>query len=636
MNRQSILVSHHHARQNIRQLATVVLIAIISIICLTVHASADNHDVRDDAGVLSQQTEEYIKSVNDKQMAKIKGHPQIAVMTVKTTGDEPIEDYAQNIFDKYHFGTKGYDNGVLLLIATKDHKVRMQTGYGIEGVLPDAYVDDLVSDRVKADFRKGNFSAGTRKMVKQMSAKIVKEQDDLRSKSDVSNYQKAADNFVNSLLYAGLAIASVGAVVCGAVFSVLSINRYRKRRPVTAVATNITHHEALAIAEKLKPADKQFVNQLTFAQLCRQLPKVAAEFKRPDSIDRFIDLDNMSVNENLLKQFIDYLLNFYVLTALAQKQITDDSIAVRRLFIDSCDSSQICQPVSDAFYIWAGLSSYEITHTLADYYTPSNRLAAFITLRSTMIHTNTDDIENLAQQALSKWKSDTSCEIFETDKYQSIDPSVFNQISNDIVNEWSAKSYFNGYFGEAATNRDEMINHMLDQKPQRTIEALVKSLYPTIIDCYLDAVKQVIIGKLDNRLAEQHRQEIDREFMQKLRKSPAYNPKDCLQWQFIDGLSVKQKEELLNADDFNTVTATAIATGVAVLAESYNDYDYNNDDNSSWDDDSSSSSWDDDSSSSSHSDDDDDFFHGGGFSDSSDWFGGGGGFSGGGGGTADW
>lgn len=140
--------------KNIQQLAITVLIAIISIICITAPVSADNHDVRDDAGVLNQQTQDYIKSVNDNQMAKIKGHPQIAVMTIKTTGDEPIEDYAQNVFDKYHFGTKGYDNGVLLLIATKDHKMRMQTGYGIESVLPDAYVDDLMSDQVKADFKK--------------------------------------------------------------------------------------------------------------------------------------------------------------------------------------------------------------------------------------------------------------------------------------------------------------------------------------------------------------------------------------------------------------------------------------------------------------------------------------------------
>lgn len=622
MNRQSILVSHHHARQNIRRLATVVLIAIISIICLTVHASADNHDVRDDAGVLSQQTEEYIKSVNDKQMAKIKGHPQIAVMTVKTTGDEPIEDYAQNVFDKYHFGTKDYDNGVLLLIATKDHKVRMQTGYGIEGVLPDAYVDDLVSDKVKADFKKGNFSAGTRKMVRQMSAKIVKDRDDLRSKSDVSNYQKAADNFVNSLLYAGLAIASIGAVVCGAVFSVLAINRYRKRRLVIAAAADMTRHDALVIAEKLKPADQQFIEHLTFAQLCKQLPPVAAAFKRPDSINRFIKSDSVSVDDDSLKQFIDYLLNFWVLTALAQQQMTDNSIAVRRLFFDS---SQTNQPISHVFYDCAGLSSDEITQVLTDYYTPSHRLAAFITLWSMMVHTNTDQVEKLAQQAVSKWQSDTSHELSEADKYLSLDPDVLDQIVDRIVTEDSAKAYFSGYFGETATERNAMINHLLDQNPQQTTDDLVKSLYPAMIDRYLDAAKNTVTDKLDDRLAEQHCQEIDQEFMQKLRQSPVYNPKDYRQRQFIDEMPVQQKEELLNADNFDTVTAAAIATGVAMLAESDDDYDYDDDD-SSWDDgDSSSSSW-----------DDDDFFHGGGFSDSSDWFGGGGGFSGGGGGTADW
>lgn len=622
MNRQSILVSHHHARQNIRQLATVVLIAIISIICLTAHASADNHDVRDDAGVLNQQTEEYIKSVNDKQMAKIKGHPQIAVMTVKTTGDEPIEDYAQNVFDKYHFGTKGYDNGVLLLIATKDHKVRMQTGYGIEGVLPDAYVDDLVSDRVKADFRKGNFSAGTRKMVKQMSAKIVKDQDDLRSKSDVSNYQKAADNFVNSLLYAGLAIASIGAVVCGAVFSVLAINRYRKRRLVVAAAKDMIQHDTLTIAEKLKSADKQIIEQLTFAQLCKQFPPVAVVFKRSDFINQFIGSDNMSVDDKSLKQFIDYLLNFWVLTAFAQKQITNDSIAVRKLFIDS---SQTCQSINHVFCDCAGLSSEEITHILTDYYVPSHRLATFITLWSMMVHTNIDDIENLAQQAVSKCKSDIPHELFEDDKYLSLNPKVLNQIIDNVATKDSARTYFGYYFGERALDRNMMINQLLNKKPQQTTEVLVKSLYPSIIDRYVDAAKQKVTEKLDNQLEQQHCQEIDQEFMQKLRQSPAYNPKDYRQRQFIDEMPVQQKEELLNADNFDAVTAAAIATGVAMLAESDDDYDYD-DDASSWDDgDSSSSSW-----------DDDDFFHGSGFSDSNDWFGGGGGFSGGGGGTADW
>ena len=618
-------VNQYH--KNIQQLAITFLIAIISIICLTVPVSANNHDVRDDAGVLNQQTENYIKSINDNQMAKIKGHPQITVMTIKTTDGEPIEDYAQTIFDKYHFGTKGYDNGVLLLIATKDHKVRMQTGYGIENVLPDAYVDELVSDKVKADFRKNDFSTGTRAMVKQMSAKIVKDQYYLPSKPEISTYQHVANNIGDLFLYASLAIMSIAIVICGSVFSVLSINRYRKRRLVVAVAADMINRDKFAIAEKLKSADKQLINQLTFTQLCKQLPPVAASFKRPDLINRFIDSETLSVDNNSLKQYIDYLLNFWVLTSLAQKQMTDDSIAVRRLFFNS---SRTGQSINDAFYVWAGISFDEITHTLSDYYTPSNRLAMFITLRSMMIHTNTDDIEKLAQQALSKWKSDTSHELFEDDKYSSLNSSMINQIADDIANEWSAKSYFSRYFGETASDRNIMINQLLDQKPQQTTELLVKSLYPTIIDYYLDAVKQAVMKKLDDRLEQQHYQEINRKFMQKLCQSPAYNPADYFQRQFIDELSTQQKEELLDENNFDAVVAaviaTGVATGVATFAENdNNDYDYGDDD----------SFWDDDSSSSSHNDDDG-FLSGSSFSDGSDSFGGGGGFSDGSGGTASW
>lgn len=613
-------VNQYH--KNIQQLAITVLIAIISIICITAPVSADNHDVRDDAGVLNQQTEDYIKSVNNNQMAKIKGHPQIAVMTIKTTDGEPIEDYAQKVFDKYRFGTKGYDNGVLLLIATKDHKVRMQTGYDIESVLPDEYVNDLVSDKVKADFKKGNFSAGIRKMVKQTAAKIVKDQDDLQSKSETTKYQKIADNIGKLLLYVVLAIMSVAVVVCSTMFSVLSINRYRKRRLVVAAATNITHHDTLAVAEKLKSADRQIIEQLTFAQICKQLPPVAAVFKRSDFINQFIVSDNMSVNENSLKQFIDYLLNFLVLTAFAQKQITNDSIVVRKLFIDS---SQTCQSINHVFCDCAGLSSDEITHVLTDYYAPSKRLATFITLWSMMVHTNIDDIENLAQQAVPKCKSDIPHELFEDNKYLSLNPKVLNQIIDNVATKDSARMYFGRYFGERALDRNTMINRMLDQKPQQTTEALVKSLYPTIIDRYVDAVKQKVIEKLDDQLEQQHCQEVNREFMQKLCQSPVYNPKDCLQRQFFDELSTQKKEELLDADDFNAVTATAIATGVAVLTESYNDYDYNNDDNSSWDDDSSSSHY-----------DDNDYSNGNSSYDSSNLFGGGGGFSDGSGGTASW
>ena len=647
MNEQTIAVDRHHYRQQIQQFAITALIAIISMICFAAPVSADNHDVRDDAGVLNQQTEKYIKSVNDNQMAKIKGHPQIAVMTVKTTKDEPIEDYAQEMFDKYKFGTKGYDNGVLLLIATQDHKVRMQTGYGIESVLPDAYIDDLVSDRVKADFKKNDFSAGTRTMVKKMSARIVKDQRYLRSKSDVTAYQHVADHAKNILLYTGLAILSIAVIIHGATFSAIAVNRYRKRRIVVAAAADMVSYDALTIANKLKPADQQLINQLTFDQLCQQCPPIAAAFKDPDSINRFIDSGTTSVNRKLLKQFIDYLLNFWVLTALAQQRITDDSIIVRQLFVGSNESSHICQSISDVFYDWAGLSLDDVVYVLADYDTPADRLAAFITLRAVTIKMSADDITKLAQHAVSKWQSDTSHELSEADQYLALDPSVLDQVVDDAVTETSATTYFCRYLGDTATEGHAMVNQLLTQHPQQTTDALVKLLPTFLVDQYLDKVKRTTADKLNDRLEQQHEQEIDHKFMQKLQQAPVYDPADCLQQQFIDGLSVQQKESFLHEDNFNVVITAAITTGVAILAAnalqnssdhqshwhqssasphpgSNDDSSWFNNDDSFWDDDSSSSS------------DDDDFFGGGGFFDGDGGFGGDGGFSGGGGGTASW
>lgn len=644
MNEHVITVDQHRNRHTIQQFVAAVLIAIISIICLAAPVSANNRDVKDDAVVLNKQTENYIKSVNDNQMAKIKGHPQIAVMTIKTTDGEPIENYAQEMFDKYKFGTKGYDNGVLLLIATKDHKVRMQTGYGIESALPDAYVDELVSDQVKADFKKNDFSAGTRTMVKKMSAKIVKDQDDLRSKSAVTTYQHVADNASNVLLYAGLVVLGIAVVTYGATFSVISVNRNQKRQIVIAAAADITNHVVPTIANKLKPADQQLIDQLTFEQLCRQCPPIADAFKNPDSLNRFIDSDTELVNRNLLKQFIDYLLNFWVMTALAQQRMTANSINVRQLFINPHVPSQICKSISDVFYNWAGLTAGDVAYVLADYYTPSDRLAAFVTLRSAMIRMSDNDIASLAQQAAAKWQSDTSHVLSEADQYLSLDPSVLDQIVDDAVTEKSAATYFHRYLGSAAPARNAMIDQLLDQKPQQTPEGLIKSLQTSLVDQYLVTVKQTITDKLDNLLVRQHNQQIDREFTQKLHQAPIYDPTDRLQQQFIDELSVYQKESFLSENNFDAAIAAAITTGVAILAanasenssehqshwhESSASMHSGSNDDSSWFnvDDDDDSFWDSDSSSSS---DDDDFFGGGGF------FGGDGGFSGGGGGTASW
>lgn len=70
-------------------------------------------------------------------------HAQIAVVTVGTTGDEAIADYAVQLEDAWKVGPKGSDRGVIVLLAVKDRRRFISTGYGLEGILPDAKVGEI-------------------------------------------------------------------------------------------------------------------------------------------------------------------------------------------------------------------------------------------------------------------------------------------------------------------------------------------------------------------------------------------------------------------------------------------------------------------------------------------------------------
>ena len=75
---------------------------------------------------------------------------EVVVAVVPNTGDLTIEDWSQQTFESLGIGKKDKDNGLLLVIATAQHEARLNTGYGLEGVLPDitcSYCVDLSTPR---------------------------------------------------------------------------------------------------------------------------------------------------------------------------------------------------------------------------------------------------------------------------------------------------------------------------------------------------------------------------------------------------------------------------------------------------------------------------------------------------------
>lgn len=85
---------------------------------------------------------------------------QLQVLMIPTTGDEPIEDYAIRAFEAFKLGRDKVDDGVLLLVAKDDRKVRIEVGYGLEGAIPDITAGRVISEYMAPHFREGDFGGG--------------------------------------------------------------------------------------------------------------------------------------------------------------------------------------------------------------------------------------------------------------------------------------------------------------------------------------------------------------------------------------------------------------------------------------------------------------------------------------------
>lgn len=115
-----------------------------------------------DAGnILSQQTE-------DQLIEKLKAFDskaQIAVVTVQTISPLTIEQYGIALGDKWKVGDKEKDNGIILIVAVKERKVRIEVGYGMEGTINDAKAGKILDDDVIPSFKNGDWDGGVLKGV---------------------------------------------------------------------------------------------------------------------------------------------------------------------------------------------------------------------------------------------------------------------------------------------------------------------------------------------------------------------------------------------------------------------------------------------------------------------------------------
>ena len=85
---------------------------------------------------------------------------QVVVLMLPTTQPETIEQYATRVFDQWKIGRKHVDDGVLIVVAKDDHKVYIETGYGLEGAIPDALASRIIREQIVPKFRANDYYGG--------------------------------------------------------------------------------------------------------------------------------------------------------------------------------------------------------------------------------------------------------------------------------------------------------------------------------------------------------------------------------------------------------------------------------------------------------------------------------------------
>ena len=110
--------------------------------------------VNDHADILNRETRQYLEDKLKNQK------PEIAVLTVNSTGNLDIEQYGIKVAEKWKVGDADKDDGVIFIVDMGAHKVRIEVGYGSEGKIPDAKAGRILDENVLPYFSVGDWDGG--------------------------------------------------------------------------------------------------------------------------------------------------------------------------------------------------------------------------------------------------------------------------------------------------------------------------------------------------------------------------------------------------------------------------------------------------------------------------------------------
>lgn len=143
--------------------------------------------VNDFAGVIPGEYRQKMDAIAREVLDKT--GTAVVVATVPTVGEEDPREYANKLYQAWGIGKKGEDKGVLIFLALKERRIRIEVGYGVEGILPDGLVGEIIDRDMVPFLGKGEYGPGLLNAVVDVSAVIAKDAKVSLSEQPGANYQ---------------------------------------------------------------------------------------------------------------------------------------------------------------------------------------------------------------------------------------------------------------------------------------------------------------------------------------------------------------------------------------------------------------------------------------------------------------
>lgn len=147
---------------------------------------------------------------------------QLAVLIVNTTQPVSLEEFAIRVAEQWQLGRKGVDDGLILIVAKADRQLRIEVGYGLEGVIPDAIAKRVISEVIVPRFKENDYAGGITAGMNQLMALIDGEP---LPSPDRQQTSSRGNDAMGMLLMAAMVVGQVlrsllGPVIAGAIIGV--------------------------------------------------------------------------------------------------------------------------------------------------------------------------------------------------------------------------------------------------------------------------------------------------------------------------------------------------------------------------------------------------------------------------------